>query len=64
MTKKLNGTAKWIGLIIVLVTVVFNAGVTYNHLHHLSKDIEDIKKNYTALDEKFDKMMIMLAGSP
>ncbi len=62
MTKKLNGTAKWIGIALAILTIAFNAGMTYNHLSHLTKDIEEIKQNYTALDNKFDKMIIMLAG--
>ena len=64
MAKKLNGMAKWIGISLVVLTIVFNAGMTYNHLYHLSNDIEEIKKNYAALDNKFDKLLIMLAGGP
>ena len=64
MAKKLNGMAKWVGIALVVLTIVFNAGMTYNHLYHLSKDIEEIKENYKDLDNKFDKMMILLAGGP
>ena len=62
MTKKLNGTAKWIGIVLAILTIAFNAGMTYNHLSHMSKDIDEIRQNYKSLDDKFDKMIIMLAG--
>lgn len=61
---KLNGTAKWTGIALIVLTIVFNAGMTYNHLSHLSKDIEEIKVNYVALNEKFDTLILQLAHSP
>ncbi len=64
MTKRLNGMAKWIGIILVILTIVFNAGMTYNHLSHLSKDIEEIKVNCKTLNEKFDKLILQLALNP
>ncbi len=61
---RLNGAAKWIGIALIVLTVVFNAGMTYNHLSHLSKDIEELKVNYISLNDKFDKLILQLAHYP
>ena len=64
MTKKLNGTAKWIIVGIAVLGLAFNTGVTYNHIHTLSKNVAELKVSYEKLDEKFDKLILQLAHYP
>ncbi len=61
MTKKFNGMAKWIVVGIALLTVAFNSGVTYNHVRHLSKDVEKLEAKIDAMDDKIDKINMDLA---
>jgi len=60
MTKKINGYAKWIAVTIVLATLVFNSGILYNNVNHLSKSIEELKESHLVLNEKFDKLLLSL----
>ena len=62
MAKKLNGMAKWIIVGLAVLGLVFNSGVTYNHINQLSKDMTELKKSYEKLDEKMDKIMVTIAA--
>ena len=61
MTKKLNGMAKWIIVALALATVVFNSGVTYNHVRHLTKTVEKMGSKVDAIAEKINTINIKLA---
>ena len=61
MTKKLNGMAKWIIVALALATVVFNTGVTYNHVRHLTKTVEKMESKVDAMTEKINTINIKLA---
>ena len=61
MTKKLNGMAKWIIVALALATVVFNSGVTYNHVRHLTKTVEKMESKVDAIAEKINTINIKLA---
>ena len=61
MTKKLNGMAKWIIVALALATVVFNSGVTYNHVRHLTKTVEKMESKVDAMTEKINTINIKLA---
>ena len=59
--KKLNGMAKWIIVALALATVVFNSGVTYNHVRHLTKTVEKMESKVDAIAEKINTINIKLA---
>ena len=65
MTKKLNGTAKWIGIAIVILTniavIAYNTGVTHNHGKHLTKTVEKLEVKVDAIAEKINTINIKLA---
>ena len=60
MTKKLNGMTKWIIVGLALLTVVFNSGVTYNHVKHLSEDVKKLEAKIDVMDGKVDAMSLDL----
>ena len=62
MTNKLNGTAKWIIVTIAVLTIGFNTGITYNHVHGLTQKIEKLVLVVDKLDEKIDAINIRLAA--
>ena len=62
MTNKLNGTAKWIIVTIAVLTIGFNTGITYNHIHSLTQKIEKLVLVVDKLDEKIDAINIRLAA--
>ena len=61
MTKKLNGMAKWIGIILAFLVIAFNSGVTYNHISHLTKAVDKLTMAFEKQDEKIDNINIKLA---
>ena len=58
---KLNGTARWIIVGLAVLAIVFNTGVTYNHIYHLSKQVIKLTEAVEKLDGKIDKINITLA---
>lgn len=54
MAKKLNGTAKWIGIAIIIITniavIAYNTGVTHNHVKHLSEDVKELKQDVKTIE--------------
>ena len=61
MSKKLNGYAKWIGIILAILVIAFNSGVTYNHIHNLTEDVEKLILIVESLDKNIDKINLKLA---
>jgi len=61
MTKKLNGYAKWIGIILAVLVIAFNSGVTYNHIHNLTKAVEKLSVKVEDMDENIDHLNLILA---
>jgi hypothetical protein len=51
MTKKLNGTTRWIIVGLSILTLAFNSGVLYNDVKHLKTDVTEIKKDLRGLRE-------------
>ena len=58
---KLNGTAKWIGLALVVGGIIYNAGVTINKLNTLSTKVDTLTTSVSTLDGKIDAIHIQLA---
>ena len=58
---RLNGTARWIIVGLAVLAIVFNTGVTYNHLYHLSKQVTKLTEVVEKLDGKIDEINIKLA---
>ncbi len=58
---KLNGTARWIIVGLAVLAIVFNTGVTYNHIYHLSEQVKKLTKAIEEMDESIDKINIKLA---
>ena len=63
MSKKLrlNGTARWVIVALAVLAIVFNTGVTYNHIHTLSKQVTKLTEVVEKLDGNIDKINIKLA---
>ena len=58
---KLNGTARWIIVALAVLAIVFNSGVTYNHIYHLSEQVKGLIKVVEKMDASIDKINITLA---
>ena len=58
---KLNGTARWIIVGLAVLALVFNSGVTYNHIYHLSEQVEKLTTAVKEMDESIDEINITLA---
>ncbi len=61
MTKKLNGISKWIGIILAFLIIAFNSGVTYNHIHNLTKAVDKLIIAFEKMDENIHQIDIKLA---
>ncbi len=48
MTKKLNGTAKWL---ILAVTIIFSSGILWNKVNNLEADVGEIKQDIKNIHE-------------
>ena len=53
--------AKWIIVSLSIGGLIFNSGILYNHVHNLTKIVEELKKTCIRLDEKIDNILIILA---
>jgi len=58
---KLNGTARWIIVGLAVLALVFNSGVTYNHIYHLSEQVKKLTVAIDEMDKSIDKINITLA---
>ena len=58
---KLNGTARWIIVGLAVLALVFNSGVTYNHIHNLSEQVKKLTVAVEKMDGSIDKINITLA---
>jgi len=45
MANKLNGMAKWIVVALAIGGLIFNSGILYNDVKHLTKQVADIKQD-------------------
>ena len=61
MAKKINGVARWVIVSLGLLTIAFNTGVTYNHIHNLSKGMEKLTETVEKLDDAIDEIRIEMA---
>ena len=61
MTKKINGYTKWIGIILAFLIIAFNSGVTYNHIHNLTKAVEKLTEASKEMHDSIDSINITLA---
>ena len=62
MTKlKLNGTARWIIVGLAVLALVFNSGVTYNHIYHLSEEVKKLTEAVEKMDGSIDEIKLTLA---
>ena len=61
MTKKLNGAAKWIIVGLAVLGLVFNSGILYNDVKHLSESVHKLEKSHSDLNDKFDTLLLSLA---
>lgn len=66
MTNKLNGTAKWIGLGILIITniaaIAYNVGVTNEKITTLSFKVEELRESVDEMDANIDGINIRLAA--
>lgn len=58
---KLNGTARWIIVGLAVLALVFNSGVTYNHMYYLSEQVDKLTTAVKEMDKSIDKINITLA---
>ena len=58
---RLNGTARWIIVGLAVLALVFNSGVTYNHIYHLSEQVKKLTIAIAEMDKSIDKINITLA---
>lgn len=58
---KLNGTARWIIVGLAVLAIVFNSGVTYNHIYNLSDQVKKLIAVVEEMDNNIDKINITLA---
>lgn len=58
---RLNGTARWIIVALAILTLAFNSGVTYNHIHNLTKAVDKLTTAFEKMDENIDNINIKLA---
>ena len=61
MSKKLNGYAKWFGIILAILVIAFNSGVTYNHISHLTEAVDKLTVAFEKQGEKINNINIKLA---
>ena len=61
MPKKLNGYVKWIIIMIAVLTIAFNSGVTYNHIHELSQKVEKLTTTMEKMVVSINDIKIELA---
>jgi len=66
MANKLNGTAKWIGLGILIITniaaIAYNVGVTNEKITTLSFKVEELRESVDEMDANIDGINIRLAA--
>jgi len=66
MANKLNGTAKWIGLGILIITniaaIAYNVGVTNEKITTLSFKVEELRESVAKMDANIDGINIRLAA--
>ena len=66
MANKLNGTAKWIGLGILIITniaaIAYNVGVTNEKITTLSFKVEELRESVDEMDANIDGINISLAA--
>jgi len=62
MAKKINGTAKWVVVAMAIGGFVFNSGILYNDVVHLTKAVDKLEKSYNSLDEKIDIVILRLSA--
>jgi len=60
MTKKINGYTKWISIVLAFLIIAFNSGVTYNHIHNLTKAVEKLTASFEKMDENYHKLNLKL----
>lgn len=60
MSKKFNGISKWIGIILAFLIIAFNSGVTYNHIHNLTKAVEKLTVASEKMHESIDEINLKL----
>ena len=58
---KLNGTARWFIVGLAVLALVFNSGVTYNHIYHLSEQVEKLTEVVEKMDLSIDEIKLALA---
>ena len=62
MTKiRLNGTARWFIVGLAVLALVFNSGVTYNHIYHLSEQVKKLTEVVEKMDTSIDEIKLALA---
>ena len=62
---KLNGTARWIIVALAIGALVFNSGVLYNDVKHLTESVKKLEQSHLSLNDKLDKLILTLAkGEP
>ena len=61
MSKKLNGYAKWIGIILAFLVIAFNSGVTYNRFSYLTEAVDKLTMAFEKQDEKINNINLKLA---
>jgi len=52
MNKKLNGYAKWAGIVIAISTIIFSFGITYQKVNDIGKDVAKIEQRLEKIEDK------------
>lgn len=51
MPNKINGAAKWLIVALAIGGLIFNSGILYRDVQHLTKSVEEIKTDVRELRE-------------
>jgi len=52
MAKKLNGYAKWIGIVIAISTIIFSSGITYQKISDIEKNLVKIEQRLETIEQR------------
>jgi len=59
--KKTYDLSKWLIVGISIIGLIFNSGILYNDVKHLSESVTKLEKSYSDLNGKFDILLLTLA---
>jgi len=62
MTKKLNGFAPWCIVLLAVLALAFNTGITYNHIGELTIKVGILVEDVADMKTEIGKIKIIVSG--